>query len=262
MSERSLGIGRRALIRGREWPFVDMALTLDHKMLQNAKPLRRIQSSTKVQLAADAIRNAIATGALAPGERLRLRGLQEQLGLSVTPVREALKLLQAEGLVVDDPHKGASVARFNIRDAVELYDIRADLEAKAVGMAVGNLRPGDIDVLKRSTNRMREAFLANDIKNALIANRNFHMFIYAASGNRLLVELIQLLWHRFRWGMLRYSEHQWPVAVRDHEQLIAAIEAGDAAAASAVVRQHILGAVDAIAKRASDADQVATEAVV
>src|SRR5579864_3373551 len=101
------------------------------KATANGPDAVRQSYRTKAQVAADVIRDEILEGKLRPAQRLFLKDLRAELGLSVTPVREGLKSLVAEGLVVDDPYRGMSVARLDVADAVEIYDIRSWLEPKA-----------------------------------------------------------------------------------------------------------------------------------
>ena len=93
------------------------------------------QYKTKVDLAADSIRRAIASGQLARGQRLRFSDLIRSLGISATPIREAVRVLEAEGLMSVDSHREVRVADFTIEDAIEIYDVRAVLEGRATQQA-------------------------------------------------------------------------------------------------------------------------------
>src|SRR5438876_12426443 len=94
-------------------------------------------SLTKTEAAYLALREGIEGGSLQPGARLRIDALKEELGMSATPVREALRMLQADGLVTHEPHRGMGVAQFSIEDTREVYRLRALLEPLATELAVG-----------------------------------------------------------------------------------------------------------------------------
>lgn len=203
-----------------------------------------LQHVTKATHIAEYLRDAILDGRLQPGQRLLLRELEAQLGASITPIREALKQLEAEGLVESVPYKGMFVARFDVRDAVEIYDLRAVLEAHAVALAAPNLTPAQVDELERLTETMA-ASVRKDPREMQLTNREFHQRLWTWSGSRRLFVLCNDLWRMFPWSTLRRAPARPEASVREHYEILAALRRGDAQAAAAAMNHHIREALKA-----------------
>ncbi|MGH3108596.1 MAG: GntR family transcriptional regulator [Rubrobacter sp.] len=192
------------------------------------------------------LRALILTGEYGPDERLIEEQLAERLGVSRTPVRQALTMLEAEGLVEITPNRGATVCSFSIEDVWDIYDLRAVLEGHAARRAAGRIE-------RRERERLRE--LAREMEGlpgqfddheeeirALVAlNQEFHGTIVEASRNRRLERLINrtveipLMFKAFYW----YTLHERTISNHYHRQILEALENGDAGRAEIIMREHV-----------------------
>jgi DNA-binding GntR family transcriptional regulator len=194
---------------------------------------------SKSNFIAALLRDLIISGDLKPGEQLRQCDLAERFGVSVTPVREALRWLESEGLVNYDAHKGSTVVQAEAGATKEKYQIRAVLEGLAAFLAAPKISDEDIHELESYNERIAEADRSPGEVNDL--NRTLHFRIYEMAGSPLLLALMRLLWQSFPQGpqMARPREE----SVAEHKQLIEALKNRDADRAQAITQQHILGAI-------------------
>ena len=194
---------------------------------------------SKSNFIAALLRELIISGDLKPGEQLRQRDLAERFGVSVTPVREALRWLESEGLVNYDAHKGSTVVQAEAGATKEKYQIRAVLEGLAAFLAAPKISDEDILELESYNERLAEAGLGAGEVNDL--NRTLHFRIYEMAGSPLLLALMRLLWQSFPHGPQVARPREESVA--EHKQLIEALKSRDADRAQAITQQHILGAI-------------------
>lgn len=206
---------------------------------QAAPPVGRGVYLSKTDFMAALLRELIITGDLRPGEALRQRDLADRFGVSPTPVREALRRLESEGLVRYDAHRGSTVIEADVGSLQEKYRIRAALEGLAASLAAPKISDDDISELESYNEKLSDASLAPDEVNDI--NRTLHFRVYEMAGSPLLVALMRLLWQSFPQGpqMPRPREE----SIAEHKQLIEALQRRDAAAAQAITQQHILGAI-------------------
>ncbi|MCL4188689.1 MAG: GntR family transcriptional regulator [Rhodobacteraceae bacterium] len=195
----------------------------------------------KTDLVADYLREQIINGTIEPGRRLTLADLAAEFGMSQMPVREALLRLEREGLLLGEPHKGMRVPPVSRRDAQELFEVRAELEALAAYRAVQAGDPalaGDLEALNA---RFAAACAGGDYPGMGTANWAFHRRILAAAGSAQLARLLEDVWTRsFRYRLgYRLIPGRARHTVEEHAAIIAAAAAGDAAAARAAARAHI-----------------------
>ena len=192
------------------------------------------------------LRRLILDGQLVPGTTLRLSPLAASLGVSVMPVREALRRLEAEGLVVLTPRRGATVAELSVEDAEETYALRVALESLCAGRAAERLTDADIVELERLFERMESAEKSADLGAFIDADHAFHSYLYAVSGRSRLTRMISELQDRSRRYLPSLYE-AWQM-VEDpldaHRPLLAAIQARDAARVEALTREHMKQAGD------------------
>lgn len=188
-----------------------------------------------------ALRESIITGELAAGTPLRQRDLAARFGISPTPVREALRRLEAEGLVDGDLHRGATVKRASVGSRVENYEIRAVLESLAAKFAATRISEGELQRLQALNAQLAEC--TDDDARIAELNRRFHFQIYEASGSTVLLALLRLLWGSF--PSLGGPQRGRPVAesVKQHAQILEALRRGDAATCERLVHDHILVAL-------------------
>jgi DNA-binding GntR family transcriptional regulator len=210
------------------------------------------EHATKSAYAASVLRRALSDGVYGAGDRLTTAKLAKELGLSMTPVREALIELANEGLVEIAPHRGARVAELALADLSEVYLAREILEPAATRLAVPRL-----DAVKiRELRRLHKAFVAaakvSDSRALLELNAKFHFAIYDASDSPLLNRLIRTVWSSSPNDTFRLIPGRAARSVKDHTAVLKALVAGDVRAAETAMRLHIhdsLGLIEAYKKR-------------
>ena len=154
--------------------------------LDNYKPLRDVVF--------ESLRTAILEGKLKSGQRLMEVQLAEQLGVSRTPIREAIRKLELEGLVIMLPRKGAYVADMSFKDLIDVLEIRASLEGLAASLASGRRRDEDIEGLEKLAREFEESVKSGDIEEVLKKDVEFHEYIFSLANNKKLYQIINSLW--------------------------------------------------------------------
>lgn len=183
--------------------------------------------------------NAIASGQLAPGARLRETELSEQFGLSRTPIREALRALEADGLVQHQPRQGAVVRQLDHAEVVELYEMRAVLEGTAARLAARTASEVELQALSALNDEFAAA--AADPATAAELNRQFHRTLIGAARNRFLVRAVEGL----RKTLLILGpttmivEARVKEATSEHAAIISALQDRDGIRAESLMRTHI-----------------------
>jgi DNA-binding GntR family transcriptional regulator len=200
----------------------------------NIEPLRRLNTSETV---AAALRAMIMDGRLAPGERINEVRLSEALGVSRTPLREALNRLASEGAVSSAPAIGYSVRPLSVEEFEQVYDIRPLLDPEALRLAglPTAARLAKLEVLNR------RFASAGDAEDAISRDDEWHLELIAACPNRVLVELIEnmmLRTRRYEAALLREQPNRLR-ASDDHDRILAALRAGDLEAACAALRTNM-----------------------
>jgi len=197
---------------------------------------------SKTDLVAALIRELVITGELGPGEQLRQRDLAQRFGVSQTPVREAMRRLESEGLLICGPHRGFTVVEPDVGRVEENFQIRAALESLGASLAARKIDPAGLARLRALNDRMRA--LPDDDPGYdpgyAELNREFHFTVYEYAHSPLLLSLMRLLWASLRGGPRVTRSHA--ESARQHDEILAALAEGDAGAASARTYQHIMGA--------------------
>jgi len=206
--------------------------------LESPPRLRPKTLSAQVQ---ESIREAILSRRLPSGQRIDQTKLAADLNVSLVPVREALKSLEAEGLVCIIPRRGAFVTEVSLEGLEELYQTRQIIEGEAVYHAVALLKPADIEALYALETAMRQATDAEDLQTFMNLNRQFHMTIYDALGNQTLQQIISGLWEKSELYRYRYMfvARSCDAVHEEHLALVQACESGDAARAKQIAVEHI-----------------------
>ncbi|HEY8610597.1 MAG TPA: GntR family transcriptional regulator [Roseomonas sp.] len=190
----------------------------------------------------DLLLEAIDSGALPAGTRLREAELAERFRISRTPVREALKRLEAQGLVLHEPHHGAVVASLDYGQMAELYHMREVLEGTAAGLAATHATATEVEILREMVERDRG--LLGDPVALAGTNRAFHRQIRLSARNRFLNATLENM--RISLALLAGTTLAVPnrgaESVEEHSAIVAAIESRDAAAAEGAARRHIRNA--------------------
>jgi DNA-binding GntR family transcriptional regulator len=192
------------------------------------------------------LRALILTGEYGPDERLIEEQLAERLGVSRTPVRQALTMLEAEGLVEIAPNRGATVCSFSIEDVWDIYDLRAVLEGHAARRAAGRIERRELERLRELAGEMEGLpgqfdDHEEEIRVLVALNQEFHGTIVQASRNRRLEHLINrtveipLMFKAFFW----YTPRERTVSNHYHRQILESLENGDADRAETIMREHV-----------------------
>ncbi len=171
--------------------------------------------TTISEIAFNEIRQAILSGRFRPGERINQKQLTEELGISIIPLREAFRQLQAEGFISIIPHRGAYVNELSLQEIEDVYLIRIELEGLAAQLASKRLTQRDVKTMKSLFARMKSATERNDFRPLFDLNRKFHFTVYQACRRPLLLELLNDLWDR----STRYRTIQTHDARRVKEEL-------------------------------------------
>jgi DNA-binding GntR family transcriptional regulator len=197
-----------------------------------------------------AIRDRITNGSLARGARVHQEDLAEELGVSRTPVREALRRLAAEGLVEMRTNRGARVADVRQVDMRAAYEARLLVEPGAARLAAQRGLSAPRETMRRALASQRRAI--PNVPRSFEANREFHIALVAASGNEFLLQFVERLWVA-RIGEVIYerqreSPERMELDADEHEEILLAIEAGNGRRAESLTRKHLADAM----KRSSD----------
>jgi DNA-binding GntR family transcriptional regulator len=224
-------------------------------MLEKGEGLVRNASVAATEL----IREAIIDGRLKPGQRLKEEDLARQLGISRTPVREALLMLQVEGLIVATPNRGATVRVHTPEDLDDLYALRALLEGHAARRAGPRITEEEISLLRESCDRF-EALSPDDALRELVReNLFFHSTILDIAGSSRLASMVRgvielpLVYKSYIW----YSPDQKRISSHYHRQIVKALATGDAERAELVMKEHVYEARDVLVARLRDDERQA-----
>lgn len=217
-----------------------MAKPLMPVKLDNYKPLR--------ELVFEAVREAIISGQLKPGERLMEIQLAEELGVSRTPVREAIRKLELEGFVLMLPRKGAYVANISMKDIVDVFEIRGALEGLAAQLAAERATEEDVERLERLLVEIGECIERNDVEGLVQADTRFHEVLFTSSRNGRLQQMLSLLREqiqRFRTRTLS-DPHRMRVALDEHRSVAEAVAQRDGDLARRLAEEHIESAENSL----------------
>lgn len=196
----------------------------------------------KSDFAYDVVRDRILAGRYAPGATFNQAHLARELGISTTPLREALRKLQTEGLVELGAHRDAVVTRLSVEEAHDLLEMRLALDPLAAALAAQRRTREDIAQI-RAASAIR-ALPGHPTVDQLVRHRRFHQAIYRASHNEVLITTLDALWDksdRYRLAALRRDRADDELAQKDaeHHDMMMCVIAGDAGGASDVMRRHI-----------------------
>ena len=201
--------------------------------LDNYQPLRDLVFS--------AMREAILNGQLKPGERLMEVQLAEEMGVSRPPVREAIRKLELEGLVVMVPRKGAYVAGLTLKDVAEVFEIRSSLEGLAAALAAERITDSEVNSLDKILDAISIAGEKEDIKAIIKKDVEFHQVLFSASRNDRLAQIINNLKEQI--DRFRTQSFSNPVRLKsvlsEHKNILDAIKQGDAENAERLAKEHI-----------------------
>ena len=188
------------------------------------------------------LRDAILTGKLVPAERLMENQLAEKLGVSRTPVREALRMLELENLVELVPRKGAQVLDMSEKDITNILEVRSALEGLATSLACKKMTKEDLQQLKNMEVDFEKAVAENDVEHFVDIDEDFHDLIFAATENDKLINIfrnLRIQLYRYRMAQAKNNETSMSTIVAHHRSIIRAIENHDAEEGASIAQGHI-----------------------
>ncbi|MCI8579459.1 MAG: GntR family transcriptional regulator [Dorea sp.] len=194
------------------------------------------------------LRQAILRGELKPGERLMEIQLANKLGVSRTPIREAIRKLELEGLVLMIPRKGAEVADITEKSLKDVLEVRRALEELSVKLTCDRITKEEIKELEQAAENFRKTMKSKDITEIAEADVRFHDVIYTATKNQKLIQLLNNLheqMYRYRIEYLK-DEEVYPKLLKEHKEIIERINRGEKEEAARIVCEHIDNQVNAV----------------
>lgn len=206
----------------------DISLKMDEYL-----PLRDVVFNT--------LRNAILTGELSPGERLMEIKLADKLGVSRTPIREAIRKLELEGLVVNTPRKGAEVANISAEDLRDVLEVRRSLEVLAISLACDKMTDETLELLYENIDAFKHSIDAKATSDIASVDVTFHDIIYKATGNNRLIQILNNIseqMYRYRFEYIKNKE-SWNRLVEEHMNIYEAIKNRDKELAIKSILLHI-----------------------
>lgn len=194
------------------------------------------------EYALEQLREAIIMGELQPGTPLRLDELARSLGMSISPIREAVRQLEALGLAKHVPHQGARVVPFDVDDLRDLFEVRLALESLAVRRAAARVTPDQVDAGRAYLRDLDEAREGQDVLAAMRAHTDFHFALYDACGAPWLLQMIRPAWdrtERFRPALFSAAGELQDRHREIDGRLLEAVAARDADLAAATLFEHL-----------------------
>ena len=187
------------------------------------------------------LRQAILRGEMEPGERLMEIQLAQKLGVSRTPIREAIRKLELEGLVIMIPRKGAEVAHITEKDMKDVLEVRSTLEELVVELAIKNVTDEKIEELKCANKVFESAIVSKDAVNIVEADVKFHDILYSMTNNARLIQIINNLREQMYRYRLEYIKDRQTrnTLIQEHQEIIDSIEKKDIERAKKAILVHI-----------------------
>ena len=198
--------------------------------------------------AAQRLRQMLVEGRIGPGSKLNERELSELLNVSRTPLREAIKMLAAEGLVELLPNRGAVAVQLTEQDILDTFEVMAGLEAQSGELAAQRITPHELAEIQAMHFEMMAAYTRRDLSTYYTLNARIHAAISAAAKNRMLAQVYTQVNARLQ--ALRFRSNQdgekWKRAVKEHEKMIEALVAHDGAAMRDILLDHLRNKRDVV----------------
>ncbi len=187
------------------------------------------------------LRQAILTGDMKPGERLLEIQLANKLGVSRTPIREAIRMLELEGLVVMVPRRGAQVAQITEKSMSDVLEVRCALDELAVELACARITEEEKEELREACDAFEKATQTGEVHVIAKADVDFHDIIFKVAGNPRLTQMVNNLaeqMYRYRFEYIK-DESQHQMLVKEHRRICESISKGDVKASKTAIKEHI-----------------------
>ena len=209
--------------------------------MQAAVPTSTLQIDlrTKEEQVADFLREGIISGMFPRGSRLKQAEIAERLQLSITPVREALKLLEAEGYVTGNSYRGACVVPFDASASEEVLELRLLLESRLLRGTIEKITAQDIIELRALADEFERAFDVGVRATARGVNYRLHRRLYSIADMPQTLHFVQNLWARYPFDLINAVEGRGKEAAKEHDEILSGLLNGDASAAMLAMRKHI-----------------------
>ena len=210
--------------------------------------MQRIRAKTLHQVVADQMREMIRGGTLALGQKINEKRLCDSMGVSRTPVREAIRILHSEGLIDLVPNRGAFVSQPCIEEINDMFQVMSVLEGMCARLATERMTPGDFQRVASIHQELERHFLERNHESYLDVNQRFHVLVQALSGNKVLHDVINGLRRKillYRHKQL-YQPKRFESSIQEHRDLLEAFRRRDAARAETFMKRHLLKQCEAL----------------
>lgn len=194
------------------------------------------------------LRDAILKGELAPGERLMELHLAKKLGVSRTPIREAIRMLEQEGLAITIPRRGAQVAKMTEKDLEDVLEIRDALDELAVSTACKKMKADELDELAEAMHEFEKAVKGGEVRHIVETDENFHNVIYKAADNPKLSNIVQNLkeqMYRYRYEYIK-DNASYDRLVDEHKKILDGLKRKDEPFVKEVMRVHLANQMEGV----------------
>ena len=204
-----------------------------------ALQLSAMDFKTKEEYVAEFLREGILSGRFPRGTRLKQADIAEQLKLSITPVREAFRILEAEGYVINETHRGVVVAPFDASATREINELRMLLESRLAVAALEHMTQQNYAELSKLQREFEEAEARKDREAVRALNYRFHSQLYALARLPQTLHFVQVLWAKYPFDLINLIGGRAGRAAAEHRRLLKAVKAGDKRAIVNALREHI-----------------------
>jgi DNA-binding GntR family transcriptional regulator len=199
----------------------------------------RTLALTKEQQVAEFLREAILSGQLVRGQKLKQDEIAKSLNISATPVREALKILETQGYVVGYSHRGMVVAPFDITKSEELFELRVQVEVRLARLAATQISEQDLEILTKLEQEIVAAAESGVQERMRRTNYRFHFQLYALAERPQTLEFVRVLWAKYPWDLVGVIPGRYERADAEHKAILSALRVGDATGTARALRGHI-----------------------
>lgn len=218
---------------------IDQLLPRSHDPAEVPYDVVQMSYKTKEEFVAEYLREGILAGKYPRGARLKQADIAVELDLSITPVREAFRILEAEGYVLIETHRGVIVAPFDPAATNEINDLRMLLESRLVLAAMQNMTPADYAELTKLQQEFEEADARKDRQAVRALNYRFHSRLYAQARQPQTLHFVQGLWAKYPFDLINMISGRAGRVTAEHRRLLKSMKAGDKKAVVNAVREHI-----------------------
>lgn len=194
---------------------------------------------TKLDQVAERLRERIISGEYKRGDKLKQADIAAELGVSITPVREALKVLEMEGFVVSVPHKGLSVPEIEPERAREIFELRVMLERSLTEKALARITKEEIAEIRALHRELTALVKARDVYPVRAANVRFHFRLYEIADCPQTLQFVRVLWAKYPFNFHDDQAVRFKQLLQEHGEIIRALESGDKKTALAAMVNHI-----------------------